>query len=264
MCSMPRETASDVSKTPPSRFFSAFSSLSEEVLSRLRRLFSSSTSSRASTASAPAFAAASATRSSRPAMFLAVPATKSWTSPRSFAALASSSWYCSRTSAMKVALCAAIVWEAVRKCSRTSLTTLPTVWRIAVTELFASCTSFPTSVRSVSSCAASALPACSAATSASSVPRAIFVFLSSPATLARPVSSPHTSSVRALCRSSMPASLTSTLALYWLFFRFCSSRRTSKFSRWLSCSSKMWLSSVAIRSTLRCRWCSADSFCSRL
>mmetsp|Transcript_1936 Transcript_1936/g.4397 ORF Transcript_1936/g.4397 Transcript_1936/m.4397 type:complete len:215 (-) Transcript_1936:570-1214(-) len=212
MCSMPCSTWSELSKTPPSLFFKALSSFSEDVLSRLRRLLSSSTSSRASAAKALAFEAASATRASRPAMLFVTSPTNSWTSCLRFAALWSSALYDSRTSLMNVALCAEMVCAAVRKCSRTSLTTFPTVCLISVTEVLASCTVLATSARSFSSWAASAFPVWRSATVFSRVSNMALVFFSSPATLARPVSSPQSSSVRELCFSSRPAMRTSTSA----------------------------------------------------
>mmetsp|Transcript_11666 Transcript_11666/g.31851 ORF Transcript_11666/g.31851 Transcript_11666/m.31851 type:complete len:362 (-) Transcript_11666:133-1218(-) len=264
MCSMPRSTVSEFSKTPPKRLLRALNSLSEDVLSRFRRRFSSSTSARASAARVFARAAASATRVSSPAMLCSVCAMNSCTSSRRCDELRSSVWYCSRTSAMKVALCAAMVWDAVRKCSFTSFTTLPTVCCMAATEVFASITILCTSARSLSSCAASAFLFCRSETVASSFSKAAFVFFSSPTTLARPVISPQSSSLRALCRSSSPAVRTSTSLLNWLILLLCSSMRLSKWPLWDSCSSCVWFSSVARRSTLRCRWCSVDSFCSRL
>mmetsp|Transcript_86127 Transcript_86127/g.278709 ORF Transcript_86127/g.278709 Transcript_86127/m.278709 type:complete len:265 (-) Transcript_86127:345-1139(-) len=264
MCSMPRSTMSELSKTPPRRRLRAFSSLSEDVLSRFRLLLSSSTSPRASAARASALAEASETRASRPAMLCSVWPMKSWTSSRRCAAFASSLWYCSRTSPMKVALCAEMVCEAVRKCSFTSFTTLPTVCCIAETDALASTTIFWTSVRSLSSWAASALPFFSSETVASSLAKAAFVFFSSPTTLARPVSSPQSSSLSALCLSSSPAIRTSTSLLELLILRLRSSMRSSKSLRWDSCSSMEWFSSAATLSTLRFRWWSADSFCSRL
>mmetsp|Transcript_8691 Transcript_8691/g.23251 ORF Transcript_8691/g.23251 Transcript_8691/m.23251 type:complete len:315 (-) Transcript_8691:312-1256(-) len=264
MCSRPRSTTSELSKTPPSRFFRAFSSLSEDVLSRFLLLFSSSTSSRASVARASAFAAAPATRASRALMFLVICAVSSCTSARVLAAFWSSAWYCSRTSRMKVALWAATVWAAVRKCSRTSFTTLPTCCFIDATDVFASYTIFPTSPRSFASCAASALPSCRSATVLSSFANLPLVFISSPATFARPVSSPQSSSVKELCRSSMPVMRTSISAFEWLTFLLSSSRRSSTACSLMSCSSRVWFSSEAMRSRLRCSRCSADSFCSRL
>mmetsp|Transcript_26991 Transcript_26991/g.46849 ORF Transcript_26991/g.46849 Transcript_26991/m.46849 type:complete len:203 (-) Transcript_26991:367-975(-) len=200
-------------------------------------------------------------------MFLSTCPMKSCTSSRSLAARCSSSWYCCRTSVMKVALCAEIVCDAVRKCSRTSLTTLPTVWRICVTEVLASCSILPTSERKRSNCAASAFPSLSSSTEACNLakePSSPATLASSPATFASPVCEPHNSSVKALCFNSRPAIRTSVSLLAVLILRLWSSMRVSKSSLCDSWESNSRFSSMAVRSTLRCRWCRTDSFCSKL
>mmetsp|Transcript_91967 Transcript_91967/g.259830 ORF Transcript_91967/g.259830 Transcript_91967/m.259830 type:complete len:293 (+) Transcript_91967:707-1585(+) len=263
-CSIPRRTTSELSKTSASRLFNAFISLSLDVLSRFRLRLHSSISSRTSAARLLPLASASATQASSPAMLFSVCCMKPWTSDRSFAAFLSSAWYSPRTSLTNAALWAAMVSDAVRKCSRTSSTTVPTVCRNTETVEFASCTILATSLLRRSSCAASALPSRSSSTTASRRSKEEFVFFSSPPTFARPVSSPQSSSDNALCRISSPANFTSTSLRNWFAFKQFSSMRSLKESRCSSCSSTRRFTSMVRRSTLRCMWCKADSFCSRL
>mmetsp|Transcript_51102 Transcript_51102/g.81689 ORF Transcript_51102/g.81689 Transcript_51102/m.81689 type:complete len:254 (+) Transcript_51102:670-1431(+) len=253
MCSMPRRTASELSKTPPKRFFKPFNSFSADVLSRFRRRFSSSNSSRASAASALALEPTSSTRSSKLSTLWEARSMKLFTSSRSSEDLSSSAWYSSLTCFTKLALCDATVSEAVRKCSRTSFTTSPTVCRIWEVAVLLSCTILATSARSFSSCTASALPSCNAATASSSFPKVAFVFFSSPATLAKLNSSPHSSSLRALCCRCIVAKRTSASALNWFSLLLCSSTRDSHTSRTASWSSSRRLTSLATRSKLRFR-----------
>mmetsp|Transcript_102648 Transcript_102648/g.271159 ORF Transcript_102648/g.271159 Transcript_102648/m.271159 type:complete len:243 (+) Transcript_102648:652-1380(+) len=134
---------------------------------------------------------------------------------------------------------------------------------MAATDKLASFTMLAASCRSTSRAAASALLDCSRATASWRLAKARFVFLSSPVTFASPVSSPHSSSVSSWCCSSRARTRTSASARACPTFSVISSRRASTASLWISASSVTWFSSAAVRSTLRCRWCSADSFCSR-
>lgn len=126
-----------------------------------------------------------------------------------------------------VALCAAMVFDAVRKCSFTSETTFPTVSFKLVTFDVASRISSFTSSWTFASCVRLAFFSCTFFISSVSCCTTRFVFESSPVTLASPVSSPQSSSARLLCFVSSAMSFTSRSARAVLIDFDCPSMRSS-------------------------------------
>mmetsp|Transcript_42597 Transcript_42597/g.77374 ORF Transcript_42597/g.77374 Transcript_42597/m.77374 type:complete len:280 (-) Transcript_42597:8-847(-) len=211
-CSKPLITASELSKTPPSRFLKLFSSLSVEARSRFRFLLISSISSLNSTAIESVLCDDLSTRAAMSSMESSIFPMKTFTSSRVRTELAISSWYSCRTWLTMLALCLAIMSEAVWNCSLTSFTTPATSVFKASTRDAAFSSILPTSTRNFSKSFCSAFSARTVSSTLASSSTWWCVFCSCPATFNNPVSSLQSSSVSVLCLISTPTMRTSKSA----------------------------------------------------
>mmetsp|Transcript_33820 Transcript_33820/g.97193 ORF Transcript_33820/g.97193 Transcript_33820/m.97193 type:complete len:233 (+) Transcript_33820:591-1289(+) len=163
--------------------------------------------------------------SSKDSIFFCASCMKFMISVRNFADWLSSSWYEPLTSFNISALCAATVWVAVWKWAFTLEIIVFTVSRRPWIWLLASCFRLFTSSWTASSCGTLALSWRIALSSVLCTLTSSLVCARSCVTLASPVSSPHKSSLRRLCRASSETSFTSkSVVLVFSSFPCCSVR----------------------------------------
>mmetsp|Transcript_7093 Transcript_7093/g.15276 ORF Transcript_7093/g.15276 Transcript_7093/m.15276 type:complete len:202 (+) Transcript_7093:672-1277(+) len=195
---------------PVSRLWTLLSSSSVAVLSRFRTRSVARVAWACSVRRCSVLSAPWATCRSVASTFVLVSATKASTTSRISAACLSSSVYEARTCSTKAAFWAATVSRPVRRWSLVLFIANSTCSFKADMPASASRIQLFTSSLVLVRCAGCTWDPWRALTASAISSRTPFVFLSSPETFAKPVSSPHIWSARAVCCISSPVSFASS------------------------------------------------------